>query len=148
MAKDKKPDFGALERKLSAGKPLSLAAEEAGMPLQEAEKWLEEQRYRAVYDDDALRLAAAEALHYGLTALIWASQQHDGRIGMSGDANHGGMTSMQYPDNDAAKALLAFSLNARKMLRPKDKKESTGNDLFDSFSGTVTGAWTFKDTEG
>ena len=148
MTKPPSYDFGALEKKLSRGKSIELAAEESGVPLEHALTYLRGRSDTREFDDETLRLAAAEALHHGLDALIEASKIRNGRIGSVGDGDHGGVTKFDHPDVDAGKALVSFALACRKLLRPVPKEASGGgsDDLFDK--AEHSSPWQFKKADG
>ena len=134
--KEEKRDWEGLERKLSRGKLLEKAAEESGIPLEEAQIWLANRRETHSYDDDSLRILSAKALVSGMNALIRASQEKDGRI--KGEGGTIGST-YEYSDVDAAKALVMAGLKVRSMIgarKEPEKKTGEQDDLFDR-------AWNF-----
>lgn len=146
----KTPEWQSLARKLRRGKTLEQAAEESGIELDKAKEWLEEQRKLACYDDDSLRLVAGEALRHGIDRLVKASREPE-RVGSTFTVDEeGGKSGINYAltDVDAAKALVKFALDARKMLVGKAvaKKIMDQPDLFDGVaaSGSV-GHWVFRD---
>ncbi len=131
-----------LARKISRGKLVEEAAAEAGIPLEEAQKWLEERRKSKVYDEDSLRLLSAQALYAGMQALIRHSRNHDGRVKVEG--GEFGQT-YQFDDVDAAKALVAAGIKIRTMLGAGKGKPTPGeviDDLFDRASN-----WNFPEAK-
>ncbi len=136
--KEENRDWEGLERKLSRGKLLEVAAVEAGIPLEEAQKWLAERRESHAYDDDSLRILSAKALVAGMNALIRASKKDEGRVSSEG-GEFG--ESFVYHDVDAAKALVASAIKMRGMIGDK-KDPAKGGDLFDRVIGQTT-SWIF-----
>jgi hypothetical protein len=138
---EKKRDWEGLARKLRAGKLLEQAAEEAGIPIEEAKTWLKDRRVEPEYDDDSLRLLSAKALVSGVHTLIAAAKEKDGRIraegGEFGD-------SYQYLDVDAAKALVTAGLKIRSMLGRGKTAGVVGKDLFDADEDTT---WEFPTSD-
>lgn len=139
----KKPEWQSLESKLSAGKSLERACEETGVDIEAAKVWLESQRSHRDFDDDTLRIAAAEALHHGISKLTKASSE-DRRI----SSENLGATQTSWADTDleAAKVLLKFALDARKLLAVKrgvkERMPDGQPDLFDTAD-----PWTFKESK-
>lgn len=141
---EKNRDWEGLRRKLRAGKLVEDAAVEAGIPIDEARKWLEDRRPNADYDDDSLRLLASSALNAGIAALVEAAKETAGRMSAEG----GGMgASYKYFDVDAAKALVNAGLKIRTMVGAKRKAAASARDLFDAASGDAERklGWDFPD---
>lgn len=118
-----KRDWGALERKLRAGRPLACAAEEAGIPLKEAQAWASELSAEPDYLDLVLRASAGDALASALTTLRHLSERSES----------------DWMRADAAKALarLAFDVVTKIKSGPSQAtggKGSAGSqrDLFDA----------------
>ncbi len=135
-------DWQAFERKLAAGKLIEQAAEEAGIPVDEAVKWLAEHRGKTK-DEEALRVLSAEALHHGITTLIELTKIREGRVGTSTETFEMGGTSIKYdhPDGAAARALVQAGLKLRQMIAAPAKKDGEGKDLFDKPAKDSN--WTF-----
>lgn len=136
-------DWESFERKLSAGKLIEQAADEAGIPVEEAVNWLAEKRGQKK-DEEALRILAAEALHHGITTLIELTKIRAGRVGTvsEGDENHGGRTTtkFEHPDTAAARTLVQTGIQLRKLIKSPAEKQGDGKDLFDR---TPASNWTF-----
>lgn len=142
----------SLERKLQRGKTLEQAAEESGVDLAEAKKWLEGRRENRGFDEDALLLAGAEAFYYGLDALIALSQIREGRVGteteVSGDGAERTARTVKFdhPDLGAAQELVRTALKIRQMAKAKDARpEDPNEDLFDR--APTHGNWRFPKKE-
>lgn len=142
----KTPDWASLERKLRRGKTLEQAAEEAGVDIAAATEYLAKKReHAAANGDDVLELAAAEAMHHGIQTLIRATKEKDGRLVGEG-YGEGRFDRKESVDIDAAKTLLKFSIDARRLLVQKKKpaKDAAGagqDDLFDREPGN----WDLKE---
>ncbi len=122
------------EQKLQAGKLIEQAAEETGIPIDEAVAWLAESRSGAK-DDGALRILAAEALHHGITTLIELTKIRDGRVGTETDeddeAGTRRTTKFDHPDGPAARALVQAGLKIRQMIAAPKEAGQGAKDLFD-----------------
>ncbi len=135
-----KRDWQAFEGKLQAGKLIEQAAEEAGIPVEEAVEWLAAQRGNKK-DDEALRVLSAEALHHGITTLIELARDRTGRTS-SISAHLGGSESTIYDDVDAAKELVRTGLKLRQLIKTPEKQNGQP-DLFDR--APASSNWTFPD---
>lgn len=100
-------------------------------------------RVDAVFDDDTLRSAAAEAMHHGLEKLIELSKAEP-RVSSTTETCEMGQSrsTIESTDLDAAKTLVKFALDARKLLGMK-KADSKVGGLVDLFDGN--GNWDLKD---
>lgn len=131
-------DFDALKRKLISGKTLAVAAAEAGMTLQEAEDHLAD---RTSEDDKSLRAFSDEAMNVALEAMKGFLQEKNRSVVESCEM---GSTKEAVLDLPAATALLRAAMDARKMLRRKEKPAALpvqiGKDLFDQ----PDTPWSFK----
>lgn len=139
-SKNIEKDWASLDRKIASGKTLEQAALEAGVTIQEAQSYLAERRVNAPFDDDSLRLVAAEALHHGVAKLIAAAQAGPRTASEKVET---GATAYESSDIDAAKALVRFALDAKKLIKGTSvtaKKEQ--KDLFDIAD---KGPWKLKD---
>ncbi len=144
----------ALEKKIRAGKGLEQAAEEAGLDIEAARSYLEGRRATAAaVGDDCLELNAAEAIHYGMKGLIGAVKERNRGVESSELGENGGLYKVKESviDVEAAKALLAFALNAKKLIFAKQCRAAGGgtvspDDLFDHATGDTIamGSWEFK----
>ncbi len=137
-------DWIAFERKLAAGKLIEQAAEESGIPVDDAVLWLAEKRGKSK-DEEALRILAAEALHHGITTLIELTKIREGRTGTETEADRDlgvtKTTKFDHPDGAAARALVQTGLKLRQMIKPPAKTDGDGQDLFDK--APPSGNWTF-----
>lgn len=137
-------DWTAFERKLQAGKLIEQAAEESGVPVDEAVTWLAERRGRTK-DEEALRILSAEALHHGITTLIELAKIRDGRVGTETeqDEDLGVRTTTKYdhPDGAAARTLVQTGLKLRQLIKPPVKADGEVKDLFDR--PVAPSNWTF-----
>lgn len=149
------PDFKSLELKIRRGKTLEQAAAEAGIDIAAATSYLEARREAAgKVGDDCLELNAAEAIHFGMKTLIAATKEKNRQVGERDSTEAGGSWSKTDAviDIDAAKALLSFALNAKKLVLAKKGKVAlpagdAAPDLFDVGDGGETrelGNWVFK----
>ncbi len=140
-------DWAAFERKLSAGKLIEQAAEECGVPVDEAVIWLAENRGRKD-DEQALRLLSAEALHHGISTLIELSKIREGRVGTETEANDDDgitrTTKFDHPDGPAARALVNAGLKLRQMIKPAEPKANAARDLFDMVTEAANN-WVFPE---
>lgn len=125
-------DWQSFERKLQAGKLIEQAAEETGIPTEEAVEWLAAKRSKSK-DEEALRILAAEALHHGITTLIELSKIREGRVGT--ETEYEGESSrtikFDHPDTAAARTLVQTGLQLRKLIKAPAQKEGESKDLFD-----------------
>jgi uncharacterized protein (DUF1800 family) len=145
-----KRDFSALEAKLARGKPLCLAAEEAGIPVEEAKEWLDKRR---LPDDqasgDQLALFADEAMAVALAALKDAIAEKNRAVMSTERDGPSVFTSKEAVlDLDAAKALLRAAMDARRMLErrktPQRKAQAVSEAVQDLFD---LGPWKVKKTD-
>lgn len=137
--RDEKRDWEGLESKLSSGKLLEQAAIEAGIPIEEARTWLSARRDNHPYDDDTLRILAAESLVTGLHALMEIAKEREGRIKAEG--GEFGRT-FEFHDTDAAKALVQAGLKMKSLLGVT-KVTTAAKDLFD----LATSSWEFPEAK-
>lgn len=137
-----KRDWKAFELKLKRGKLIEQAAEEAGIPVEEATAWLAESRSNAK-DDGALRILAAEALHHGVKTLIELTKLREGRVGTSTtyEGESTSTTKFDHPDGAAARALVQTGLKLRQMIKTPEKDPNEASDLFDR--EPTSSNWTF-----
>lgn len=143
--KGKPEKWQSLQRKLKRGKTLEQASIEAGVDLEEAEAMLKERRDRPSFENDALAMVGAEALHYGIKTLIALTQIRDGRIG--GEGGGAMATKFDHPDLPAAQTLVRAGLDIKKMLLKKESPGGEpGDDLFDK-AGSSGGNWSFTDRD-
>lgn len=112
-----KRDWGALERKLRAGRPLASAAEEAGIPLKEAQVWASELSAEPDHLELLLRVSAGDALASALTTLRHLSEKSES----------------DWMRADAAKALARLAFDVVTKIKPAGTKggSSGERDLFD-----------------
>jgi len=145
IVRAKSPEWQAFERKLRRGKSIEDAATEAGIELDAAKEYLAKKRENAAsIDDDVLSLTAAEAMCHGMRTLIAATKDSE-RMASEG-FGEGRYTSYTQTDIEAAKTLLKFALDARKLLAGKKKAEQAAKDqgqrdLFDN------DPWEFKEKD-
>ncbi len=127
-------DWTAFERKLQAGKLIEQAAEESGVPVEEAVSWLADRRGK-VKDEQALRILSAEALHHGITTLIELAKIRDGRVGTEteddSDLGVRKTTKFDHPDGAAARTLVQTGLKLRQLIAGPAKDDGAAKDLFD-----------------
>ncbi len=129
-------DWPSFERKLQGGKLIEQAAEEAGVPVDEALAWLAEKRGTRK-DDEALRILSAEALHHGITTLIELTKIREGRVGTekaltdNDEGRTSTTTKFDHPDGPAARALVQAGLKLRDLIKPAVKGDGEAKDLFD-----------------
>lgn len=135
MAKNEE-NLTSFHAKLRRGKSVEDAALEAGIPLEEAHTYLAKTRENVPFDDDSLRLAAAEAMSHGLGKLIEIATAPP-RVTKETHFEDGamiGQAQTESTDLDAAKTLVRFALDARKMIGAKKGApiDEALKDLFDS----------------
>ena len=140
------PDWLGLERKISQGKLLEQAAEEMGIPLEDAKNHVLGRRSGGEGADDAgLHLTAAYAIQ---TAVAKLAKLAEGDVRESNKTVFGAeSTSYESTDLKAAQELLKAGIQLKKMLRPrqvqgKPGSPAAGGDLFDG-----TSPWKFKAPE-
>lgn len=144
-----KKDFRALRRKLASGKTLAEAAAEAGMTEEEAKAYL---TARESEEDETLRAFSDQAMKTALEVLERAAREKNRGLGqklteLGPDGPLVTETKEQVIDVDAAKTLLRYAMQAKKMLRDdRDGRGSGGDqagdrDLFDQ------GPWTFRKSD-
>lgn len=141
--RDKRVNWQSLEHKISNGFTLSQACEHLGIDEQEAIAYLSEKSKLEKYDSDILRLCGFRAIQTALEALEQIVK--DGpRIAMKDSETY------YNTDLQAAKELLKFGMDVRKLAHSKDvlksatKGEGSGPDLFD-----MQGPWDFnRSTQG
>lgn len=139
-----KRDWQAFEGKLQAGKLIEQAADEAGIPVEEAVEWLATARGQKD-DEKALRLLSAEALHHGITTLIELSKIREGRVGTASEEDDEGLkrtTKYDHPDGAAARALVQTGLKLRQLIKPREA-QNRQPDLFDR--APAGSNWSFPD---
>ncbi len=137
----------ALQRKISAGTLPEIAAEDCGIPWEEAEVWLKDGRKTHDFDDDGLRAVAARALERAVDTLERLAAAEGGRVSSKSSMMAGcsESESVTYDDLDAAKALLDGALKIRRLLTGKKVavKEAAARDLFDQIP-TARSPWSFR----
>jgi len=148
-------DFPSLERKLARGAPLEVACEQTGIPLPEAETYLELRRSRGdTGTEDQLSLFSDEALRVAIRTLKRAiKEKNRGVINEESEYRDGAKVSVrvkeQVLDVDAAKALLKAGIEVRRMLErrkaPERKGKAVGDTAKDLFD--VMGPWRLKDPD-
>lgn len=112
-------DWGALERKLRAGRPLASAAEEAGIPLSEALEWASKASAEPDHLELLLRVSAGDALASALSTLRHLSES----------------STSDWMRADAAKALARLAFDVVTKVRPgapPARKGDPQRDLFDA----------------
>lgn len=114
-----------------------MAAEEAGIPIEEAIEWLVRKETAAAQDEAALRLLSAEALEAGVRTLQELAAG-GARIASEGSEG-GGHTSTRPDDLVAAKALVDLGLKLRRQVGKKETADGSSRDLFDAPPSN----WTF-----
>ena len=149
-AKGMSPDYKSLQRKLRRGVPLEDAALEAGIPLDQAQAWVEKLRAdEAGTGDERLLLFSNDAINTGITCLKAAIKEKNRKV--SEGFGEGMSVREAVIDIDAAKALLKFGFEARRMIdKRKHAAQVTAavaqgaSDLFDL---AASSPWRFKERE-
>ena len=144
------PDYKSLQRKLRRGVLLEDAALEAGIPLAEATAWVEKLRAdEAGTGDERLLLFSNDAINTGI-ATLKAAIKEKSRVVAQADFQ-GSSERSQVLDVDAAKALLKFGFDARRMIDKRKHSarvtaavEQGAADLFDL---AASSPWRFKERE-
>lgn len=154
--RDMQRDWQGLESKLAKGKSLEQASIEMGIPIEEAQQHAKEKLGHTILDDLTLHLAAGKALQVGLEQLQRIAEAGPLKVKWSEGRGEGISQSetIAATDLDAAKALVRFSLDVRKILgdkgRTSEKTKGSGpKDLFDfstnETEGTLqSGPWKLK----
>jgi len=128
---ESKKDLTHFDSLIKRGKPVEEAAEMAGVPIAEAHTRMADSRAHRAFDDDTLRIAAAEALYYGLDKLIEIARAPPMVTSRETTDEDGLKTTekIEATNLDAAKALVRFALDARRQLginkgiKPEDSEE-------------------------
>ena len=137
----KSRDWVALERKISAGKLVETAAEECGIPLDEALAFVATRHEAAAADEHALRLMSASAIEAALGKL--QDLASGGQRVASEASGNGIMTGYVSDDLKAAQTLLEAGIKIRRLLgktKAEAAKDETTRDLFD----LPPSNWAFK----
>ena len=139
---DKSRDWGALARKISAGKLLEDAAAEAGIPLVEAIEHLQTRREAAELADIELRMLASTAFQAGIERLVAISQEAP-RVKSEG--SEFSSVTFAMTDLEAARALVTAGVSLARLAReraPAGSAVAGERDLFDA--PPQASNWSFK----
>lgn len=140
MTTEKKTEpIAALERKIAAGWTLEEAATAAGVDIAEARTWAQGRLDGGKLDGVALHLSAHDAITTGLEILK--------KIAKAGPRFGDPTSTVHSTDLDAAKVLLRYGLDARKLAAgsTKDPKAGSGGGQLDLFD--VRGPWDVEDPQ-
>lgn len=146
----KEPDYKSLKSKLRRGVPLETAAIEAGIELEHATEWLAKLKAdEAGTGDERLLLFSNDAINTGITALKAAIKEKT-RVVSTADFQ-GSSERSQVLDIDAAKALLRYGFEARRLIDKRKQAaqvmqavQQGASDLFDL---AAMSPWRFKERE-